>query len=73
MRFSLFCLRFACILGRSRNDEAIPEFNIGVDESCLTIHFDANWASHHPLTLTDLEQEKLLPLSRLLQKLVGIF
>lgn len=57
LRITLFCLRFACILCRSRDDSAIPTFKLnGLDRS-ISVQFPAQWAEQHPLTLADLELE----------------
>jgi exopolyphosphatase/guanosine-5'-triphosphate,3'-diphosphate pyrophosphatase len=59
LRVLMFCLRFACILNRTREDQAIPEFRIERDGHRLCIQFEAEWAMAHPLTMADLEQERL--------------
>jgi len=59
LRILLFCLRFACILCRTRDDQAIPEFLIDRDGHRLTVRLDALWAMGHPLTIMDLEQERV--------------
>jgi exopolyphosphatase/guanosine-5'-triphosphate,3'-diphosphate pyrophosphatase len=57
LRMTLFCLRFASILCRSREDEAIPSFRLSGGENRITISFPRKWERSHPLTLFDLQQE----------------
>ncbi|MDX1555312.1 MAG: Ppx/GppA phosphatase family protein [Xanthomonadales bacterium] len=57
LRVTLFCLRFACILCRSRDDDAIPDFSLSGRERSIAVRFSDAWAEQHPLTLWDLEQE----------------
>jgi len=59
LRILLFCLRFACILCRTRDDSAVPDFDITRDDHRLSARFDAEWAMGHPLTIADLEQERV--------------
>jgi exopolyphosphatase/guanosine-5'-triphosphate,3'-diphosphate pyrophosphatase len=57
LRMTLFCLRFACVLCRSREDEAIPPFRLSGSDNMLTVSFPDKWKDSHPLTLFDLRQE----------------
>ena len=57
LRMTLFCLRFACILCRSREDLAIPSFRLSGSDNRITVSFPAHWSENHPLTLFDLQQE----------------
>lgn len=57
LRLTLFCLRFACILCRSRDDASIPAFTLSGRDRSISIQFSRQWAQQHPLTLADLEQE----------------
>ena len=57
LRMTLFCLRFASILCRSREDEAIPSFRLSGGDSMITVSFPEKWKDSHPLTLFDLHQE----------------
>jgi exopolyphosphatase/guanosine-5'-triphosphate,3'-diphosphate pyrophosphatase len=57
LRITLFCLRFACILCRSRDDSTIPEFKLRGHDRSISIDFSDSWAQQHPLTLADLQQE----------------
>lgn len=67
LRILMFCLRFACILCRTREDVPPPAFSISRTGASIKVRFDASWASGHPLTLTDLEHE------RVLLKVVGLY
>jgi exopolyphosphatase/guanosine-5'-triphosphate,3'-diphosphate pyrophosphatase len=57
LRMSLFCLRLACILCRSRDDGAVPDFRLSGSDNMITLAFPADWMESHPLTLFDLQQE----------------
>ena len=57
LRMTLFCLRFAWILCRSRDSEAVPEFRLSGNDNRITVVFAEDWAEKHPLTLFDLRQE----------------
>jgi exopolyphosphatase/guanosine-5'-triphosphate,3'-diphosphate pyrophosphatase len=57
LRMTLFCLRFACILCRSREDDAIPEFRLSGSDVMLAASFPEEWQDKHPLTMFDLRQE----------------
>jgi len=57
LRITLLCLRFACILGRSRDDSAIPDFRLSGSDSQITVSFPPDWVAAHPLTVFDLQQE----------------
>lgn len=57
LRMTLFCLRFACILCRSRDDAALPEFRLSGSDNRITVGFPESWAELHPLTMFDLQQE----------------
>jgi exopolyphosphatase/guanosine-5'-triphosphate,3'-diphosphate pyrophosphatase len=59
LRMTLFCLRFACILCRTRDDEAIPSFKLSGSDNMITVNFPENWKANHPLTMADLEQESV--------------
>jgi exopolyphosphatase/guanosine-5'-triphosphate,3'-diphosphate pyrophosphatase len=60
LRVTLFCLRFACILCRSRDDSAIPNFSLSGRDRSISLQFSKQWAEQHPLTMADLEQEAAL-------------
>jgi exopolyphosphatase/guanosine-5'-triphosphate,3'-diphosphate pyrophosphatase len=57
LRMTLFCLRFACILCRSRDEASLPEFRLSGGDNRITAAFDDEWMESHPLTLFDLKQE----------------
>jgi len=57
LRVTLMCLRFACILCRSRDDTAIPAFRLRASDNMLIAEFAADWVASHPLTAFDLQQE----------------
>jgi len=57
LRMTLFCLRFACILSRSRETKAIPSFRLSGGDNRITVSVPAKWTESHPLTLFDLQQE----------------
>ena len=50
-------LRLAVVLRRSRSEEALPSFSIGVDDGEIKLVFPSQWLENHPLTRLDLEQE----------------
>jgi exopolyphosphatase/pppGpp-phosphohydrolase len=54
---TLFCLRFACVLCRSREDDSIPAFRLSSGENTITVSFSEQWKENHPLTMYDLQQE----------------
>lgn len=57
LRMTLFCLRFSCILSRSREDDAIPSFRLSGSDKMITVSFPEQWQEKHPLTMFDLQQE----------------
>ena len=57
LRMTLMCLRFACILCRSRDDSSLPRFRLSGGDNRITAGFDESWTEAHPLTLFDLRQE----------------
>lgn len=57
LRITLLCLRFACILCRSRDDASVPDFRLSAGDGLITVGFPSDWMEAHPLTLFDLEQE----------------
>jgi exopolyphosphatase/guanosine-5'-triphosphate,3'-diphosphate pyrophosphatase len=59
LRFSLMCLRLACILCRTRDDGAIPLFKVKATDKGIKLDFPEAWCAAHPLTVTDLYQEVL--------------
>lgn len=59
LRMTLFCLRFACILCRGRDDRAIPKFRLRARDDLIEAIFPGAWLRAHPLTRSDLRQEAL--------------
>ena len=59
LRFSLMCLRLACIFCRTRDDLAIPPFKLKVMDKGIKVQLPEDWYQAHPLTVTDLHQEIL--------------
>ncbi len=57
LRYTLFCLRFACILCRTRDSGAVPRFQLALENQCISATFAVEWSDSHPLTMTDLHQE----------------
>lgn len=57
LRMTLFCLRFACILCRSRDDRTSPTFRMSGGDNMITASFPEGWKKSHPLTMFDLRQE----------------
>jgi exopolyphosphatase/guanosine-5'-triphosphate,3'-diphosphate pyrophosphatase len=57
LRMTLMCLRFACILCRSRDDASIPAFRLSGSDNMMTVSFPPDWMTAHPLTVFDLQQE----------------
>jgi len=57
LRMTLFCLRFACILCRGREDQAIPPLRLSGSDRMITVSFPEQWREKHPLTMFDLQQE----------------
>jgi exopolyphosphatase/guanosine-5'-triphosphate,3'-diphosphate pyrophosphatase len=57
LRLTLLCLRLACVLSRSRDDEALPRFRLSGSDNMISVSFSESWKEAHPLTLFDLRQE----------------
>lgn len=57
LRMTLFCLRFACVLCRTREAKSIPEFKLSGTDNRITVDFPPEWKENHPLTMADLRQE----------------
>jgi exopolyphosphatase/guanosine-5'-triphosphate,3'-diphosphate pyrophosphatase len=51
-------LRLAVILNRSRSPNPLPDLAIEAEKRTLRVKFADQWLDQHPLTRTDLEQEK---------------
>lgn len=59
LRKTLFILRFSWILNRTRDPDAVPAFKFEGESEEIFVTFDRQWVDDHPLTMTDLEQEKI--------------
>jgi exopolyphosphatase/guanosine-5'-triphosphate,3'-diphosphate pyrophosphatase len=57
LRMMLFCLRFACVLCRTRDEKSIPVFMLSGNDDKITVDFPQDWKERHPLTMTDLSVE----------------
>jgi len=58
LRYTLFCLRLACVFCRSRDDNAIPDFRLSlVSGQHLVLRLTREWRREHPLTMSDLHRE----------------
>jgi exopolyphosphatase/guanosine-5'-triphosphate,3'-diphosphate pyrophosphatase len=57
LRVTLFCLRFAAVLCRSRDEAAIPAFSMNGSHNMIEAEFPPDWMSTHPLTMMDLLNE----------------
>jgi len=57
LRMSLLCLRLSWIFCRTREDEAIPDIDIALNESCVRLGLSASWMQDRALTNADLEHE----------------
>jgi len=58
LRITLICIRLAWIFCRSREEQAIPAFRIGLEESIIYLALQEAWLDSHPLTSADLEYEQ---------------
>jgi len=54
---TLLCMRLAWIFCRTREDEAIPEVKVVLEDSTVNLTLAADWMEIHPLTIADLEHE----------------
>jgi exopolyphosphatase/guanosine-5'-triphosphate,3'-diphosphate pyrophosphatase len=52
-------LRIAVLLHRGRSPQPLPEFRLSVKSRNLTLELPQRWIKEHPLTLEDLEQERV--------------
>ena len=50
-------LRLAILLHRARSDAELPDLELAVAKSKLSLSFPDGWLEQHPLTAADLEQE----------------
>ncbi len=52
-------LRLAVLLNRSRSNVDLPAIGLDVTSEVLTLHFDPVWLEENPLTVADLERERV--------------
>ena len=57
LRHTLFCLRLACILCRTRDDQAVPGFTLQAGDERIRLGLPPEWRQSHPLTMSDMQQE----------------
>ena len=57
LTITLLCMRLAWIFCRTREDDAIPEFEISLAGTRVQLILPAGWMENHPLTSADLETE----------------
>jgi exopolyphosphatase/guanosine-5'-triphosphate,3'-diphosphate pyrophosphatase len=57
LRLTMFCLRLACILCRTRDNQAIPDFKLCRNDHQISVEFPDEWQRTHPLTMADLRRE----------------
>ena len=57
LHITLLCMRLAWIFCRTREDEAIPEVRVTLEDSTVNLTLAADWMEIHPLTIADLEHE----------------
>jgi len=57
--FLIVLLRLSVLLHRGRNPEPLPEVRLRVKGRSLTLELPQRWMREHPLTLEDLEQERV--------------
>ena len=54
---TLLCMRLSWIFCRTREDEAIPEFDVKLKDPRVRLVLPVVWMENHPLTINDLENE----------------
>jgi exopolyphosphatase / guanosine-5'-triphosphate,3'-diphosphate pyrophosphatase len=57
--FLVVLLRLAVLLHRGRSPQALPEVRLTAKGRTLTLELPQRWMKEHPLTLEDLEQERV--------------
>jgi exopolyphosphatase/guanosine-5'-triphosphate,3'-diphosphate pyrophosphatase len=57
--FLIVLLRLAVLLHRGRSPQPLPEVQVRVKGRSLNLELPQRWMKEHPLTLEDLEQERL--------------
>ena len=55
---TLLCMRLSWIFCRTREYDAIPKFDIALDDCRVRLTLSASWMENHPLTIADLEYEE---------------
>jgi len=59
LQINLLCMRLSWIFCRTREDEAIPEIDIKLEGLRVSLFLPSEWMQNHPLTIDDLEYERL--------------
>jgi len=57
LTITLLCMRLSWIFCRTREDDAIPDFNVRLKSSRVRLVLSDDWMENHPLTIADLEYE----------------
>jgi exopolyphosphatase/guanosine-5'-triphosphate,3'-diphosphate pyrophosphatase len=57
--FLIVLLRLSVLLHRGRNPEPLPDVRLRVKGRSLTLELPQRWMREHPLTLEDMEQERV--------------
>src|ERR1700723_910733 len=57
--FLIVLLRLAVLLHRGRSPQPLPEVHLGVKGRTVNMELPQGWMKEHPLTLEDLEQERV--------------
>ena len=55
---TLMCMRLSWVFCRTRDDKAIPNIRITLDNSRVHLSLSSSWMENHPLTIADLEFEE---------------
>jgi exopolyphosphatase/guanosine-5'-triphosphate,3'-diphosphate pyrophosphatase len=55
----MILLRIAVLLNRSRSSKLLPEIKLNVSEKELEIVFPSDWLTANPLTIADLDRERI--------------
>jgi exopolyphosphatase / guanosine-5'-triphosphate,3'-diphosphate pyrophosphatase len=55
----MILLRFAVLLNRSRSSKPLPVFSLLVEDNGLQLRFPPDWLAANPLTVADLDRERL--------------
>jgi len=58
LSLTLLCMRLSWIFCRTREDEAIPDVRITLQDSVVQLSISSGWQDNHPLTVADLESEE---------------